>query len=46
MTARAPAVELLTIGDELLLGQTVDTNAAWLSRELSGQGIRAPPPGR
>lgn len=40
MSARAPAVEILTVGDELLLGQTVDTNAAWLSRELSTQGIR------
>lgn len=33
-------VELVTIGNELLLGYTVDTNAAWLSRELAGQGIR------
>lgn len=25
---------LVTVGDELLLGQTVNTNAAWLAREL------------
>ena len=29
---------LVTVGDELLLGQTVDTNAAWLARELSELG--------
>lgn len=33
------AVELLTIGDELLLGFTVDTNAAHLARELATIGI-------
>ena len=33
-------VELVTIGNELLLGYTVDTNAAWLSRELAAHGIR------
>jgi len=27
---------ILSIGDELILGQTVDSNAAWLSRELAG----------
>lgn len=32
-------VELVTIGDELLLGFTVDTNAALLARELSEIGI-------
>ncbi len=30
---------LLTIGDELLSGTTVNTNAAWLGAELTGQGI-------
>ena len=30
---------LLSIGDELALGQTVDTNAAWLAARLSGLGI-------
>lgn len=33
-------LELVSIGDELLLGYTIDTNAAWLSRELAAQGIR------
>jgi nicotinamide-nucleotide amidase len=32
-------VEVVTIGDELLLGFTVDTNAAHLARELAGAGI-------
>lgn len=30
---------IVTVGDELLLGQTVDTNAAWIGRELSALGI-------
>lgn len=32
-------VELITIGDELLLGFTVDTNGAYLSRKLAEEGI-------
>lgn len=32
-------VELITIGDELLLGFTVDTNAAHISRALAANGI-------
>lgn len=32
-------VELVTIGDELLLGFTVDTNGAYLGRRLAAQGI-------
>lgn len=32
-------VEIVTIGDELLLGFTVDTNAAFLARELAALGI-------
>lgn len=35
-----PEVEIVTIGDELLLGQTVDANAAWLGRTLAAAGIR------
>ena len=31
--------ELLSIGSELLLGETVDTNAAYLAGELAGLGI-------
>ncbi|MBL8984243.1 MAG: competence/damage-inducible protein A, partial [Gemmatimonadetes bacterium] len=32
-------VEIVTIGNELLLGFTIDTNAAWLARQLSEVGI-------
>src|SRR5512133_1454833 len=32
--------EIITIGDELLIGQTVDTNSAWMGAELSLAGIR------
>jgi nicotinamide-nucleotide amidase len=32
-------VELLTIGDELLLGYTIDTNAAFIARALAEIGI-------
>ena len=31
--------ELLTIGDELLIGQVVNTNAAWLGEKLDAVGI-------
>lgn len=34
------AIEVVAIGDELLLGDTVDTNGAWLGRLLSEAGIR------
>lgn len=33
-----PSCAILSVGRELLLGQTVDTNAAWLSGQLSGLG--------
>ena len=33
-------VEIVTIGDELLLGHTIDTNAAFLSEQLAAVGIR------
>lgn len=32
-------VELLTVGDELLLGDTVNGNAAWLGRRLADHGV-------
>ena len=32
-------LELITIGDELLLGYTVDTNAAYIARELAALGV-------
>lgn len=31
--------ELISIGDEILLGQTVNTNAAWIGEELHKTGI-------
>ena len=31
--------EILTIGDELLIGQTIDTNSAWIGSELSMAGF-------
>ncbi|MFN5355304.1 MAG: competence/damage-inducible protein A [Bacteroidota bacterium] len=32
--------ELITIGDELLIGQVVDTNSAWMGRALNLAGIQ------
>ena len=32
--------EIITIGDEILIGQIVDTNSAWMARELNKIGIR------
>ena len=29
---------ILSIGDELVLGQTIDTNSAWLSQQLAAVG--------
>lgn len=34
------SVEIITIGDEILIGQTVDTNSAWMGTELNLLGIR------
>lgn len=31
--------EIITIGDELLIGQTIDTNSAWIAKELNHLGI-------
>ncbi|MDD3867749.1 MAG: molybdopterin-binding protein, partial [Eubacteriales bacterium] len=33
------SAEILCVGTELLLGQIVNTNAAWLARELSDLGV-------
>src|SRR5665647_3692977 len=30
---------IITIGDELLIGQTIDTNSAWIGAELSKSGF-------
>ena len=32
--------EIITIGDEILIGQIVDTNSAWMARELNNAGIK------
>ena len=32
--------EIITIGDEILIGQIVDTNSAWISQKLNDAGIR------
>lgn len=31
--------DIITIGDEILLGQTIDTNSAWMSEKLIDEGI-------
>ena len=31
--------EIITIGDELLIGQVVDTNSAWMAQKLNEHGI-------
>src|SRR6188768_2997005 len=33
-------VSIITIGDELLIGQVIDTNSAWMAQELNKAGIR------
>jgi nicotinamide-nucleotide amidase len=32
--------EIITIGDELLIGQVIDTNSAWIGQKLNEIGIR------
>jgi nicotinamide-nucleotide amidase len=32
--------EIITIGDEILIGQIVDTNSAWMAQRLNEEGIR------
>lgn len=32
--------EIITIGDEILIGQIVDTNSAWMAKQLNAAGIR------
>lgn len=33
------STEIITIGDEILIGQTVDTNSAWLGEHLNARGF-------
>lgn len=39
MTDSPPSAEILSIGSEILLGETVDTNAAFLGGELARAGL-------
>lgn len=39
MTTFPMNIEIVTIGDELLLGFTIDTNSAFLARELAALGV-------
>ena len=32
--------QIIAIGDELLIGQTINTNAAWLGEQLNAIGIK------
>ncbi|MDR3194928.1 MAG: CinA family nicotinamide mononucleotide deamidase-related protein [Tannerella sp.] len=34
-------VEIITVGDELLIGQVVDTNSAWMGKALNEYGFQA-----
>jgi nicotinamide-nucleotide amidase len=36
---KAEDAEIITIGDEILIGQIVDTNSAWMAQQLNLQGI-------
>ena len=33
-------IEIITIGDEILIGQIVDTNSAWMAQELNKAGFK------
>jgi len=39
VSARA-GIEVVAIGDELLLGDTTDTNGSWLGQRLAAEGLR------
>lgn len=41
MTVQADKVlaSIITIGDELLIGQTIDTNSAWIAQQLNAMGV-------
>lgn len=39
MTKNRVNVEIITIGDEILIGQIVDTNSAWMAVELNNAGF-------
>lgn len=33
-------VTVITIGDEILIGQTIDTNSSWIGRQFTAMGVR------
>jgi nicotinamide-nucleotide amidase len=33
-------IEIISIGDELLIGQTINTNASWMGAQLASNGIK------
>ena len=39
LTCLEMKIEIITIGDELLIGQIVNTNSAWMAAELTTQGF-------
>ncbi|GEO10218.1 competence/damage-inducible protein A [Segetibacter aerophilus] len=39
MSNKRVYASIITIGDELLIGQTIDTNSAWMAQELNKLGI-------
>jgi nicotinamide-nucleotide amidase len=39
MTNQQIFASIITIGDELLIGQTIDTNSAWMAQELNKIGV-------
>lgn len=39
MQQQAIHASIITIGDELLIGQTIDTNSAWMAQELNKIGV-------
>lgn len=39
MTTENAQASIITIGDELMIGQVIDTNSAWIAQELNKEGI-------
>ena len=39
MAEQPTHASIITIGDELLIGQVIDTNSAWMAQELNNAGI-------
>lgn len=39
LSSQKMKIEIITIGDEILIGQIIDTNSAWMAAELTKQGF-------